>query len=348
MTDAVIRSGTGNLLTTRVDALVNPVNCEGVMGKGLALQFKQAWPAMFVDYQKAAKAGRVEPGRIHVWATGLAEGPRYILNLPTKRRWREPSRIEDIDAGLTDLVRQVATLGLRSIAVPPLGAGNGGLDWAVVKPRIVAALGALDNDVVLFEPAAAPAHADRPVGTPRPALTPARAAILGLMWRYAVLDYALTQLEVQKLAWFLQAAGQPLRLRYVKQTYGPYADGLYHVLRTMDGHQLRGVDDRSPRALIQLDEDSRAAIDEHLARDPATQARFDRVAHLIDGFETPYGMELLATVHWVALHDASARTSWRAALAGVVSWSERKARVLKPEHVEIAWQRLSDEGWLAA
>lgn len=149
----MIESASGDLLAAPVDALVNTVNCEGVMGKGIALQFKQAWPAMFKAYRAACKAGEVVPGRMHVWETGLLHGPRFIINFPTKRHWREGSRLEDIDAGLVDLVAQVRALGIRSIAVPPLGAGNGGLDWAVVRARVVAAVeGVPEVRVVLFEP----------------------------------------------------------------------------------------------------------------------------------------------------------------------------------------------------
>jgi len=111
---------------------------------------------------------------------------------------------------------------------------------------------------------------------------------------------------------------------------------------------MGGIEDRSPRAIIRLDEDRRAEVDAYLAQHPATQARFQRVARLIDGFETPYGIELLATVHWLAMHGSEARMTWQGAYAEVCAWSPRKARVLKPEHVAIAWQRLSDEGWLAA
>lgn len=149
----VIHTGTGDLLHASVDGLVNAVNCEGVMGKGIALQFKQTWPAMYAAYRTEARAGRIRPGEIHVWPTSSASGPRYILNFPTKRSWRSQSLLEDIDAGLVDLVARIRALDLRSVAMPALGAGNGGLDWTVVRPRIIAALEALpDVDVHLWEP----------------------------------------------------------------------------------------------------------------------------------------------------------------------------------------------------
>ena len=142
-----ITRGTGSLLAQDVDALVNTVNTQGVMGKGIALQFKRAWPAMFKEYAAACKRGEVTPGRMHVWPTGSLAGPRYIINFPTKRQWREPSRLDDIEAGLAALTEVVRDLGITSIAVPPLGCGNGGLSWADVEPRIVQSMEPLAGEV---------------------------------------------------------------------------------------------------------------------------------------------------------------------------------------------------------
>jgi O-acetyl-ADP-ribose deacetylase (regulator of RNase III) len=344
----MIRPGTGDLLEANADALVNTVNCAGVMGKGIALQFKKAWPAMFRDYQTAVRAEQVQPGRIHVWQTGSLQSPRFILNFPTKRHWKAGSRLEDIDAGLVDLVVKIGELGIRSIAIPPLGAGNGGLDWAVVRPRIEAALAPLvDLEVQLWEPGQAPPPAEQPVNTERPGWTPQRAAILALMGQYRVLHDDLTQLEVQKLAYFLQEAGHDMGLRYSKHHYGPYADGLHHLLQRLEGHFLRGVVDRSPGAVIEVEHEAVAEARSFLAEDAGVQARFQRVAHLIEGFETPYGMELLATVHCAAKEDPAGRTDPEAALRAVRSWSERKRSTMRPSDIKVAWGRLREQGWLA-
>lgn len=143
----------GNLLDADVEALVNAVNCVGVMGRGIALQFKEAFPANFKAYEAACKRGEVVPGRMFIFATGGLTNPRYIVNFPTKRHWREKSRIEDIDAGLTDLVAEVTRRNIKSIAIPPLGTGLGGLSWTDVRPRIMKAAEKLpDLDVQVFEP----------------------------------------------------------------------------------------------------------------------------------------------------------------------------------------------------
>ena len=152
----MIRESTGNLLMAPAQALVNAVNTVGVMGKGLALQFKKAYPAMFREYQAAAKAGELTPGRVQVWASDRLEGPRYVVNFPTKRDWRTPSKLEYVDTGLDDLARVIVELGITTIALPALGCGNGGLDWQVVRELIVKKLEGLDVEVLLFAPADAP------------------------------------------------------------------------------------------------------------------------------------------------------------------------------------------------
>ena len=163
---------TGNLLQADVEALVNTVNTVGAMGKGIALQFKQAYPANFEAYRKAVARGDVQPGRMFVFETGLLTNPRTIVNFPTKRHWRGGSRIEDIDAGLQDLAHVIVTRGIRSIAIPPLGCGNGGRDWDDVRPRILATLATLsDVRALVFSPDGSP-------------MTPSRALFVRLMDRY--------------------------------------------------------------------------------------------------------------------------------------------------------------------
>jgi O-acetyl-ADP-ribose deacetylase (regulator of RNase III) len=150
----MIEIAQGILLEALVEALVNTVNTKGIMGKGIALQFKQAFPEMFRDYENACKAGGVRLGKMHVFDLGgLTGNPRWIINFPTKGHWRERSRLTDIEAGLEDLVTTILRLGIRSIALPPLGCGNGGLNWAEVRPRIEGAFANLpDVNVLLFEP----------------------------------------------------------------------------------------------------------------------------------------------------------------------------------------------------
>ena len=227
-----------------VDAIVNTVNCVGVMGKGIALQFKNKWPANFNAYAAACKAGEVRPGRMFVFDSGGLVKPNFIINFPTKDHWRGSSRIEFIRDGLVDLVAQVRRFGIRSIAVPPLGCGNGGLEWTDVRPLIESAFEALPEvEVRLFEPAGAPDPKTMEVRTKRPRMTPGRAAIVKVLDTYRELSYGLSKIEAQKLAYFLQEAGGPLDLPFVKHQYGPYSDTLRHALNSMEGHFIRGLGD---------------------------------------------------------------------------------------------------------
>jgi O-acetyl-ADP-ribose deacetylase (regulator of RNase III) len=322
----------------------------GVMGKGLALQFKKAFPENFAAYERACKAGEVVVGRMYV-VRRLAS-PRFIINFPTKKDWHQPSRIEYIRDGLRDLADQIRILGIESIAVPPLGCGNGGLDWSIVRSLIVEALSGLPGGrVVLFEPAEAPSAEVMIDRQQKPMMTPGRAAVLALIGRYLETDYdyRLSLVEVQKLAYFLQQAGENLRLEFRAHHYGPYADNLRKALRNIEGHYTRGIGDgkNSPETPLEL---LPGALDEaraFLADRPDTLKRLDRVAALIDGFETPFGMELLGTVHWVMKHG-SAPDNVDDVIAKVHAWSERKRSQMKDGHVRAAWTRLHDQGWAQA
>ena len=342
----MIEDAHGNLLDADVEALVNTVNTVGHMGKGIALQFKQAFPENFRAYAQAVRKGAVEPGRMLVVPTGFVTNPRYIINFPTKRHWRGRSRIEDIEAGLEALVHDVRRLGIQSVAVPPLGCGNGGLDWRDVKPRIVGALEGLPGvRVLLFAPRGAPSPGEMPVRTRRPRMTPARALLVKLMEQYCRLAYRLTLLEVQKLAYFLQEAGEPLRLTYEPGHYGPYAANLNKVLERIEGHLIRGYgDSQKPDAEIGLLKGAVEEADALLVSHEESKQRLKRVGELIEGFETPYGMELLSSVHWVLRHDSNVRAA-SDAVAAVHSWNDRKRRMFSPAHIQVAWSQLAAMGW---
>ncbi len=345
----MIEDARGNLLEADAEALVNTVNTVGYMGKGIALQFKQAYPENFRSYAQAVRKGDMRPGRMLIVPTGFVTNPRYIINFPTKRHWRGRSRLEDIESGLQALVGDIQRLGIRSIAMPPLGCGNGGLDWSEVKPRIVRALQGLPGvRVLLYGPHGAPAPEDMPVRTRRPNMTPARALLLKLMQQYRTLAYRLTLLEVQKLAYFLQESGEPLRLRYEAGHYGPFATNLNKVLERIEGHFIRGYgDSQKPDVEIGLLNGATQVADALLISHDQSRARLQRVARLIEGFETPYGMELLSSVHWVTAHGQGVGTADDAASA-VHAWNDRKKQMLSAEHIRIAWSQLVDEGWIKA
>ena len=344
---------TGDLLKQDdVDAIVNTVNCVGVMGKGIALQFKNKWPQNFKLYEAACKAQQVQPGKMFVFDAGAYARPNFIINFPTKDHWRGKSKIEFIKDGLVDLVAQIKRLDIRSIAIPPLGCGNGGLNWDEVRPLIVAAFADLpDVDARLFAPSGAPDPKTMEVNTRTPRMTLARAAIVKALDAYAHVGYGLSKLEVQKLVYFMQFAGVSFpRIDFVKDRYGPYSETLRHALGTMEGHFIRGLGDGVVEAEIEPTEpaqrDATLFLQQELEGQSVIDA-VDRVSNLIDGFQSAYGMELLATVHWVAT-NAPIATNPEEALAAVRAWSLRKAELMQPEHVNAAWLRLSSQAWISA
>jgi O-acetyl-ADP-ribose deacetylase (regulator of RNase III) len=345
----MIKLTQGDILKADTEALVNTVNCVGIMGRGVALQFKKAFPENFKAYEAACKAKQVQLGKVFVFDLNRLYNPRLILNFPTKQHWKSKSHIESIQAGLTDLISIVQHNQIRSIAIPPLGCGLGGLNWEDVKPLITEAFQAVPEvQVLLFEPAGAPQATVMVRQQKIPNMTVGRAALLGLMRRYlsAVMDPTVTLLEVHKLMYFMQEAGEPLQLNYQKALYGPYAENLRHVLNLIEGHFISGYGDAEdrPDKPLELKPHASDQAETFLAAHATTRKRFDHVANLIKGFETPFGMELLSTVHWVATHEQAETVE--AAITKVHDWNPRK-RMFEPHHIRLAWERLDEAGWLS-
>lgn len=339
----MIKYKTGNLLEADVEALVNTVNTVGVMGKGIALQFKQAFPENFKAYEKAHKADELTHGKVLLFSTGEMFNPKYILNFPTKRHWRGKAKMEDIEAGLEDLVRLIQKYEIKSIAIPPLGCGYGGLNWNDVRPRIEEAVSNLpDLEVWLYPPKGAPDPSSMSIGTERPHLTYGRAALITLIAKYRIAGYKLSLLEIQKLAYFMQALGEPLKLRYEKHKFGPYADNLKFVLQKLEGHYIRGYGDHSQRAAIHLMEGAEEEAWAFLQDYPNTLARVNQVSELIEGFETPYGMELLATTMWLVYEEGTER-QLSEIIRGFIEWNRRKKERFQEDHIKVAWQRLEKQ-----
>ena len=338
----------GNLLEADAEALVNTVNCVGIMGKGIALQHKQAFPDNFRAYERACERDEVHLGKMFVFETGQLTNPRFIINSPTKQHWKARAHLTDIRSGLIDLVTAVRERDIKRIAVPPLGCGHGGLAWNDVFPLIEAAFKQLPSvQVLVYAPQPAPEAAAMPVGTKKPRMTRARALLVLLIDRYRGPGYRLTKLEVQKLAYFLQAAGEPLRLKFVKHNFGPYAENLNHALRDMEGHLLRGFGDRTATSSIHPLPGAAAEANAFLAQDAEARQRLERVSQLLEGFENPYGLELLSTLHWVADREAAeAKTNLHAATERFLGWNERKRKLFRTEHIAKGWERLRHEGWL--
>lgn len=338
----------GNILAEDAEALVNTVNCVGIMGRGIALQFKNIFPENFKFYVEACRRDEVQPGRMLVFDTHQMTNPRYIINFPTKRHWKGKSRIEDIEAGLVALAEEIRSRNIQSIAIPPLGSGLGGLDWAGVRPRIESALqGFTDRKIIIFEPSnlSEDKRVNRSSNVPK--MTPGRAALVGLINRYllGLLDPFVTLLEVHKLMYFMQSAGELLKLNYTKGRYGPYAENLRHVLTAIEGHLVSGYADGGddPKKQLELVPGALEEANAFLKDKAETLERFERVSELVEGFESPFGLELLSTVHWIASNEPF--TSVDDIVAQSYAWSERKKQ-FSVRQIKLAFDVLSKKGWI--
>ena len=346
----------GNLLEAPADALVNTVNTVGVMGKGIALMFKEAFPENFRAYEEAWKRGELHVGQMFVTESSRLEGPKWIINFPTKKHWRQPAKLEWITEGLADLRRVIAEKRIRSIALPPLGCGNGGLDWADVRPVIERELSPLrDVDVLVFEPTAKYQNVAKPAGVQK--LTPARAVVAEMVWRYWVVGSGCTYLEVQKLGWFLEreiknlALPNLLDLRFTADRYGPYSERLRHLLNGLDGSYLhcdKRLSDAGPLDMISFDEGRRPFLELYLKQEEQhdLQPLLERTTWLIGGFESPLGMELLATVDWL-ISERNCEASVGGIRNGLEQWpagpdaAARKLKLFNDRLIGLALNRLA-------
>jgi O-acetyl-ADP-ribose deacetylase (regulator of RNase III) len=350
----MIRFTQGNLLDAPVEVLVNTVNTVGVMGKGIALMFKERFPANMKAYSAACKAGAVQTGKMFVTDTGELMGPRWIINFPTKQHWRSPSKLEWIVEGLRDLRLFIMQNEIASIAIPPLGAGHGGLDWAAVRDVILQELSDLSQvDIIIYEPIEKYQNVTKSVGVEK--LTPARALVAELVRRYWVLGMECSLLEIQKLAWFLerviiaQQVENPLNLQFKAQNYGPYADRLRHLLNGLDGSYLRcekRLGDAKPLDIIWFNDAKRDVVLAYLKSEAKTWLpALQKTTELIDGFESPYGLELLSTIDWlvcqehVSADEESLAEGIRHWPAGE-HWAQRKAGLFDKTAINMALTRL--------
>jgi len=347
----------GNLLDADVEALVNTVNTVGIMGKGIALMFKEAFPENFRLYAAACKQGEVQIGRMFVTErpplAGSSRGPRWIINFPTKRHWRDRTRLEWVEAGLADLARVLQENAIRSVALPSLGCGNGGLEWSTVRPMIEQALAGLPSvEVLAYEPTPRYQNVAKREGVER--LTPARALIAELIRRYWILGIECSMLEVQKLAWFLereieaQGLDNPLSLDFVAHKYGPYADRLRHLLNGLDGSYLRSdvrIPDAKPTDVIAFDDTKKERVALFLKSNarPYLDA-LERTTERIAGFESPLGMELLGTIDWL-ISRVGRRLDLEDIKAGLAAWpggaGERKLKIFDDRLIGLALERLA-------
>jgi O-acetyl-ADP-ribose deacetylase (regulator of RNase III) len=337
----------GDMFSEPVEALVNTVNCVGVMGKGVALEFKKRWPANFKEYKKLCDVKALVPGQMFIFDTNelfASEGPRYLVNFPTKSHWRSKSQISYVQDGLDALREEIKVFGIKSIAIPPLGCGNGGLDWADVKPLVLSKLSDLEDvEIIVFPPKDAldePEH----VHSNLP-MTYARAVLLkGLNDLERYFDGSFDRVSMQKIAYFLQALGLDFKLKFARNLYGPYSENLKKAFIAFENHgMISGFLSGDRQAHVT---NSGCAIaDEFLSEsDQGSDEIIDRLSKLIQGYESPYGLELLSSVHWLAHHEGHYPVE--RIIEQMVSWNENKRNSFSEDAIRVAYDRLLEDGLL--
>lgn len=333
----------GDLLKAEVEALVNTVNTVGVMGKGIALQFKNQYPKNYKIYKEACKTGTLRVGGVLVVRDADLLGEKIIINFPTKEHWKAKSKYDFISTGLKALKNALIEHRIKSIALPPLGCGNGGLDWAHVKPMIEQELKNLPVEIQVFEPNSTIKGVLQNEEKPKEAkLTRARAMLLYLMFKYEALGDTSSLFSANKLAYFLQESGEKLRLNFQPHHYGPYAVQLNHVLFYLNGVYLQGLEQNQARPFepLRLNYDRLREVESFIAEELSTEQRqrLESVINLIEGFESTYALELLASVSYAK--KMAAKTSLEEIKSTIKNWSNRKANLFDPEHIEIAYEHL--------
>jgi len=340
-----VKFKSGDLFLDKSEALVNTVNCVGVMGKGVALEFKHRWPENYKAYKKACDAKVLRPGNMLIFEITNLFGKnetKFIVNFPTKDHWRAKSKLEYISEGLDTLVSDIKKYRIKSIALPPLGCGNGGLDWDIVRPMMLEKLSKLDDvNVSIYEPLKG--SDDPEYVETHFKMTLGRAVFLKAI---ATLETpfggVLDRLSLQKIAYFLQVLGVPFNLDFTKNLYGPYSEALKKAIVALE-------DDYKLIAGFQADREAHvtpagyAAAEDFLKNDEQSEAVIENLAKLVDGFETPYGLELLSTVHKVATSSNNEKSDIKRIISVMLALERNKRNVFPEDEIRLAFQRLKDD-----
>lgn len=339
----MIEFRTGNLLDADTEALVNTVNTVGVMGKGIALQFKNMFPNNFKIYAKACSNNEVKTGKmLVVEEQSLLRGNKIIINFPTKTDWRKPSEYSYIEQGLKDLVQVIKTRNIKSIAIPPLGSGNGGLDWNKVKEILVKYLSGLDCKVYIYEPNAAIQEAMK---KERVKLTPARAMLLSVLYDMVKSGEFVSEFAAEKIAYFLQRFGakETFNLQFQPNFYGPYSGKVKHVLYYLNGSYITGYSSKDKKPFEELDlvSDAEADVDEYLNTDENIEYRAiaQKTKSFLTGFYSPFGLELLSTVDFIVAEKNVQKPE--EITTELNNWSDRKKTLFtNPRFLLIALNKI--------
>jgi len=337
----------GNLLETDARAIVNTVNTVGIMGKGIALQFKERFPINFKIYADLCKKGQVQIGKMLVVKENSLHGEKIIINFPTKTEWYKKSQYYYIDEGLKDLVKVIDEYEIESIAIPPLGCGNGGLEWDKVKILLGKYLNDLKIDITIYEPNDAVKEILQNEAVRKEyGLTNARAMLLYALFQYERLGEVASVFAANKLAYFLQKSGEPLRLQFVPYVYGPYAQAIEKVLYALNGKYLKGLEQMSikPFEPLKLNYDRFPEVSSYVEKNlnQEQKGRLKNLFKVIEGFESSLSLEILASTHYLKSSDPGMTEDQL--FAKIQDWNQRKRNIIKKEYINIALNHLQNYG----
>ncbi len=340
----------GNLLEANAQALVNTVNTVGVMGKGIALQFREQFPYNYKVYAEACKAGTMQIGKMLVVKDKNLRDEKIIINFPTKTEWFKKSQYSYIEAGLKDLAKVIEANQITRIAMPPLGCGNGGLKWDRVKLLMEQYLGHLrDVDIIVFEPNEAVKELLKQQEQNKEVnLTPARAMLLYAMFYYESLGENVSLFVANKLAYFLQRLGEKSlnRLKFEGYHYGPYSVQVEHLLHNINGKYLKGLEQMNAKAFesLELQYENLPEVSNYVRTQLTAEQRskLSNLVKLIDGFQSALSLEILATVDFIKKDNPNFTIV--DIKEAIFSWSERKKKLFQDKYIQIAFNHLNKYG----
>lgn len=333
----------GNLLESESEALVNTVNTVGVMGKGIALQFKNLFSNNFKLYVQACKKKEFNIGQLLVTEDeSLLTGKKIIINFPTKTDWRSPSEYQYVEAGLIELVKVIKKKKIKSIAIPPLGSGNGGLDWNKVKQLLEKHLKEVDCEIHIYEPNEA---IQEVLKKERVKLTPARAMLLSVLYELVRNGEFVSEFSSEKIAYFLQRFGakETFKLEFLPNFYGPYSGKVKHVLFYLNGSYIMGYSskDKKPFEELGLIPDGELEVKEFLNKpeNVAFKNTVEKTKLFLKGFYSPFGLELLSTIDFI-ISEKNVKTP-NGIMKELENWSDRKKTLFtNKKFIQIAVKNL--------
>lgn len=337
----MIKYITGNILESNAEALINTVNTVGVMGKGIALQFKKAFHNNYKAYVDACKKNEIDVGKLLVVKdSNISTGEKYIINFPTKKDWRKPAEYTFIDAGMDDLIRVIGELQIKSIAIPPLGAGNGGLEWEKVKKIIEKKLGNLEIEVIVYEPSQ---HIKEQLKKERVKLTDARALLIYVLFDLVRNGEYVSEFSSEKTCYFLQRFGAKkyFNLDFSPNFYGPYSGKVRFVLNVLNGSYIMGYSDmnKKPFEPLMLISDSYEDVKKHVENNSDLQQIAQKTIDFLTGFYSDFALELLSSIDFITTNKNSFDTN--VIIEQLEKWNDRKRSLFNnPKYIEVSVRHL--------